>query len=93
MAGRLREQESFAPLCAAESAAHKVSVSHHQAMRRDVLMLYELLGEKADAFIRWPGAAATQHAHCRVDKPAALHALVERQEWDKATRWIDTSPL
>ena len=93
MAGRRRNQVSFAPLCAAESTAHQVSVLHHQAMRRDVLMLYELLEEKADAFIRWPRAAAMQHAHCRVDKSAALQALVESQEWDKATRWRDTSPL
>ena len=55
-------------------------------MRRDVLMLYELLEGETDAFIRWPGAAATQHAHCRVDKSAALQALVESQKWDKATR-------
>ncbi|CAK0739001.1 hypothetical protein CVIRNUC_001123 [Coccomyxa viridis] len=54
---------------------------------RDVLMLYELLEGKADAFIRWPGAAATQQAHCRVDKSAALQALVESQKWDKASRW------
>ena len=51
-------------------------------------MLYELLEGKADAFIRWPGAAATQHADCRVDKSAALQALIKSQEWAKATRWI-----
>ena len=77
---------SYAPRCAAESAAHQVCVVDHQAMRRDVLMLYELWEGEADAFIRWPGAAATQHAHCRVDKSAALQALVESQKWDKATR-------
>ena len=93
MAGRQRKQMSFAPLCAAESAAHQVSVLHHQAMRRDVLMLYELLEEKADAFIRWPEAAATHHALCRIDTSAALQALIDSQEWDKATRWLDTSPL
>ena len=63
-----------------------MSVLHFKAMCRDVLLLYELLEEKADAFIRWPGAAATQDAHGRVDKSAALQTLVERQEWDKATR-------
>ena len=77
---------SVAPLCAAESAAHQVSLLHHPAMRRDVLMLYELLEGKADAFIRWPGAAVTQQAHCRVDKSAALQALVKSQKWDKASR-------
>ena len=66
---------------------------HHKAMRRDVLLLYEFLEVKADAFIRWPVAAATQHAHRRVDESAALQALVESQEWDRATRWVNTSLL
>ena len=76
-----------------ESAAPRVSVLHVKAMRRDVLMLYELLEGEAEAFIRWPGAAVTQHAQRRVDNSAALQALVERQEWDKAARWIYISPL
>ena len=66
---------------------------HLEQMCRGVLVLYEMLEGEADACIRWPGAGATQDAHSRVDESAALQALVQRQEWHKATKCADTSAL
>ena len=50
------------------------------------MLLYELMEGRADDFIAWHGSRGNPPAHERVDAQAALDALVEGQEWAKASR-------
>ena len=53
---------------------------------RRLVLLYELMEGRADGFIAWPGSRENQPAHERVDAQAALQALLDGQEWAKASR-------
>lgn len=53
---------------------------------RHFVLLYELMEGKADDFIAWHGSRENQPAHERVDVQAALQALLDGQEWAKASR-------
>ena len=60
---------------------------------RRVVLLYELMEGRADGFTAWPGSRENQPAHERVDAQAALQALVDGQEWAKASRCIQSCIL
>jgi hypothetical protein len=53
---------------------------------RHAVLLYKLMEGRADDFTEWHGSCESQPASERVDVQAALQALVDGQEWAKASR-------
>lgn len=92
MLGHVQEEVAL-PFHRVLLASFCLPLTVEPCLRRRVALLYELMEGRADGFIAWPGSRENQPAHERVDAQAALQALVDGQEWAKASRCIQSCIL